>query len=102
MGRVVHFEVHCADVDRAEGFYREVFGWEIQRYEGAPIDYRLVTTGPDDETGINGAIIGRRGGGGADPGPGQRVLVHVPAGAVDGEQSARGGARGRPPAGPRR
>ena len=61
MGRVVHFEVHCADVDRAEGFYREVFGWEIHRYEGAPIDYRLVTTGPDSDTGINGALIERQG-----------------------------------------
>jgi uncharacterized protein len=61
MGRVIHFEIHCGDVDRAERFYRDVFGWEIQRYEGAPVDYRLVTTGPDDEPGINGALVERRG-----------------------------------------
>jgi predicted enzyme related to lactoylglutathione lyase len=61
MGRVVHFEIHCGDLDRAERFYRDVFGWEIQRYEGAPVDYRLVTTGPDGEIGINGALVERRG-----------------------------------------
>jgi predicted enzyme related to lactoylglutathione lyase len=61
MGRVVHFEIHCGDLDRAERFYRDVFGWEIQRYEGAPVDYRLVTTGPDGGIGINGALVERRG-----------------------------------------
>jgi uncharacterized protein len=61
MGRVVHFEIHCGDLDRAERFYRDVFGWEIQRYEGAPVDYRLVTTGADGEIGINCALVERRG-----------------------------------------
>ncbi len=40
MGRVVHFEIHCADLDRAQRFYNDVFGWQISRWEGAPIDYR--------------------------------------------------------------
>ena len=31
------------------------------RWKGAPVDYRLVTTGPDDEAGINGALTQRRG-----------------------------------------
>ena len=61
MGRVVHFEIHCGDLDRAERFYRDVFGWTLQRWKGAPIDYRLVTTGPDEEPGIDGALIPRRG-----------------------------------------
>lgn len=60
MGRVVHFEVHCDDLDRAERFYTEVFDWTIQRWEGAPIDYRLVTTG-SDTPGINGALTQRDG-----------------------------------------
>jgi uncharacterized protein len=60
MGRVVHFEIHAGDPDRAERFYKRVFGWEISRWEGAPVDYRLVTTGPDGEPGINGAIVERR------------------------------------------
>jgi predicted enzyme related to lactoylglutathione lyase len=61
MGRVVHFEIHCADLDRAERFYTDVFGWRIGRWQGAPIDYRPITTGPDDQAGINGALTQRHG-----------------------------------------
>ena len=61
MGRVVHFEIHAGDPDRAERFYRRVFDWQITRWEGAPVDYRLITTGTDGEPGINGAIVERRG-----------------------------------------
>jgi predicted enzyme related to lactoylglutathione lyase len=60
-GRIVHFEIHAGDPDRAERFYKRVFGWEIRRSEGTPVDYRLITTGPDGEPGINGAIVARRG-----------------------------------------
>ena len=59
MGRVVHFEIHASDMDRAESFYRDVFGWDVQRFDG-PIDYRLINTGPKSETGIDGAIVERR------------------------------------------
>jgi uncharacterized protein len=58
--RVVHFEIHCSDLDRAQRFYEGVFGWTISRWDG-PVDYRLVTTGSDDEIGINGALVERRG-----------------------------------------
>jgi predicted enzyme related to lactoylglutathione lyase len=57
----VHFEIHAGDPDRAERFYKRVFGWEITRWEGAPVDYRLITTGPEGEPGINGAIVARHG-----------------------------------------
>ena len=59
MGRVVHFEIHASDLDRAERFYRDVFGWEVQKFDG-PIDYRLLNTGPKSETGIDGALVERR------------------------------------------
>lgn len=61
MGRVVHFEIHASDCDRAERFYRDVFGWRIDRWQGSPIDYRLVTTGDPATPGINGAITERKG-----------------------------------------
>lgn len=61
MGRVVHFEIHADDCDRAERFYRDVFAWRVERFEGAPVDYRLLSTGGDDEPGIDGAITERRG-----------------------------------------
>lgn len=53
MPRVVHFEVHADDPERAANFYSGVFGWELAKWEG-PQDYWLITTGPDDEPGING------------------------------------------------
>jgi predicted enzyme related to lactoylglutathione lyase len=60
MGRVIHFEIHAADPDRAVAFYTGVFGWKVEK-AGGPVDYWLVTTGPDGEAGINGAILRRMG-----------------------------------------
>ncbi len=31
MSRVVHFEIPTDNPERAAGFYREVFGWQIQK-----------------------------------------------------------------------
>ena len=60
MPRVVHFEIHAEDPERAVEFYRGVFGWELVKWEG-PQDYWLITTGPDDEPGINGGLMRRQG-----------------------------------------
>jgi predicted enzyme related to lactoylglutathione lyase len=57
MARVVHFEIHADDPDRAERFYSDVFGWTITRWKG-PVDYRLVSTG-EGAPGIDGAIMAR-------------------------------------------
>ena len=59
MPKVIHFEIFADDAERAARFYKAVCGWEIQRWDG-PVDYWLVNAGPDEETGINGAI-GERG-----------------------------------------
>jgi predicted enzyme related to lactoylglutathione lyase len=58
MPRVVHFEINADDPERAVKFYQEVFDWKIKKWEG-PMDYWLVTTGPDDKPGINGGIMKR-------------------------------------------
>jgi uncharacterized protein len=56
MSRVVHFEVMADDPARAVEFYQNLFGWEINKWDG-PEDYWLVSTGPADEPGgINGGI----------------------------------------------
>ena len=60
MPRVVHFEIHAGDPDRAVNFYKTLFGWTFQKWEG-PMDYWLVTTGPDSQPGINGGLIRRQG-----------------------------------------
>jgi predicted enzyme related to lactoylglutathione lyase len=71
MPRVVHFEIHADDPQRAVTFYQDIFGWQINKWEG-PEDYWLVTTGPDNEPGINGAILRRRG-----PVNGDAVIANV-------------------------
>lgn len=61
MPRPIHFEIHADDPERAVSFYDAVFGWRIAKWDG-PVDYWLVTTGEEDEPGINGAILRRMGG----------------------------------------
>lgn len=58
MSRIVHFDIYSDEPERAIKFYTDVFGWKVVKWEG-PMDYWLVTTGPDDMPGINGGI-GRR------------------------------------------
>ena len=60
MSRVVHFEIHAGDTERAVKFYQSVFDWKFQKWEG-PMEYWLVITGPDNQPGINGGLIQRRG-----------------------------------------
>jgi uncharacterized protein len=60
MNRVIHFEIHAANPQRAISFYKNVFGWEFNNWGGSE-DYWLIRTGPDDKPGINGGLIKRRG-----------------------------------------
>jgi hypothetical protein len=65
-GRVVHFEIPADDVERAQAFYREAFGWRIQPIP--EMQYTTVTTTDTDEQGapkepggINGGLMQRQG-----------------------------------------
>ena len=58
MARPSHFEIPVDDPDRAEAFYRDVFGWTFQRFDSAPQYYGMATTG-DENPGINGALFQR-------------------------------------------
>jgi predicted enzyme related to lactoylglutathione lyase len=60
MPRVVHFEIHAGDPERAITFYEKLFGWSFQKWEG-PMPYWLIITGPNDKPGINGGLVPRRG-----------------------------------------
>ena len=60
MSRVIHFEIQADDLDRAKAFYSDVFGWTFEDYSavtGSP--YYGITTGPEDQPGINGGLLGR-------------------------------------------
>ena len=62
MNKVVHFEIPYDDSERAQKFYQEVFGWQINKFPD--MDYHLAITTPSDEkTGpkepgaINGGLL---------------------------------------------
>ena len=59
MHRPIHFEIHAEDLDRAQAFYETVLGWTFQSWGDG--SYRLVTTGSDDQPGINGGLLKRMG-----------------------------------------
>jgi len=60
MSRVVHFEIHATEPERAIEFYRGIFGWEFTAFAG-PAEYWLIKTGPSEKPGIDGGLIRRRG-----------------------------------------
>ncbi|TXK80651.1 VOC family protein [Paenibacillus sp. N3.4] len=71
MGRLVHFEIHVDDMERAKKFYGEVFGWTFEdwsNYAGMP--YFGAVTGDANEPGLNGALMQRQG---ASSVPGQAL-----------------------------
>lgn len=60
--RVVHFEIHVDDTERAVKFYKDIFGWDFQKWpmpDGT--EYFGVMTAPKDskEAGINGGLLKR-------------------------------------------
>src|SRR5689334_15498553 len=75
-GRVVHFEIPFDDGDRARGFYRDVFGWQVM--DVPELSYTLVTTGPSGDDGpsepgfVNGGMLRRE-----SPTEGPIVVVDV-------------------------
>lgn len=75
MGRLIHFEIHVDDMERAKKFYGDVFGWVFEDwsdYAGMP--YFGAVTGNENELGINGALMQRRG---AAPQPGLALNGYV-------------------------
>jgi uncharacterized protein len=67
---IVHFEIPADDPERAARFYRELFGWKIDKYEGSTdqrenFEYWMVQTVPTDaqgmpsRPGVNGGLMRR-------------------------------------------
>jgi uncharacterized protein len=75
MSRVIHFEIHAEDVQRAVSFYQAVFDWKVEDWGAfAGMPYFGVITGAEGQPGINGAIMQRQG---ANPGAGAPVAGAV-------------------------
>lgn len=71
MPRVIHFEIHADQPERALKFYSDIFGWEFHKWE-SPQEYWLVNTGDPKKPGINGGMMKRH--------PGQKgdaVIAYV-------------------------
>ena len=59
MSRAVHFEIHASNPQALIDFYSGLFGWSFNKWEGG--DYWMIHTGPDEQPGINGGLLPRRG-----------------------------------------
>ena len=59
MPRPIHFEIPADQPERAHAFYRDVFGWKFQKWDG-PMPYWLITTGAEGERGIDGGMMPRQ------------------------------------------
>jgi predicted enzyme related to lactoylglutathione lyase len=70
MGRVIHFEIHAENPERAVAFYEKLLAWQFQKWDG-PMDYWLVSTGDQAQPGINGGLVRRHG-----PGPAEMQAVN--------------------------
>ena len=61
MGRLMHFEIHVDDMERAKQFYGEIFGWSFEDWsEYAGMPYFGAITGDVSQPGIDGALIKRQ------------------------------------------
>ena len=60
MARIIHFDMTARDVERSIKFYQDVFGWKFTKWEG-PMEYWMVSTGSENEPGINGGLSIREG-----------------------------------------
>lgn len=58
MSRVIHFDLSADNPERAAAFYRRVFNWKVEKWEG-PENYWLIQTGTEEEPGVTGGVAGR-------------------------------------------
>lgn len=70
MSRAVHFEIQASDPQVLIDFYSGLFGWSFNKWEGG--EYWMVHTGPDEQPGINGGLLPRRG-----PAPADMAAVNA-------------------------
>lgn len=61
MNRLIHFEIHADEPERAIDFYKKIFNWEIEKFWNGGIDYWMIMTDKSDskEAWINGWLLKR-------------------------------------------
>lgn len=55
---IVHFEIPSNDPDKLADFYRNLFGWKIDKMPGE-MEYWMVETAPSGQ-GVNGGLMRRQ------------------------------------------
>jgi predicted enzyme related to lactoylglutathione lyase len=79
MFTVVHFEIPADDVERAQKFYGELFGWKIEKFPGTtPMDYWEIATGAEKGAmGLLGGGMMKR------QAPQQQITIYIDVPSVD-------------------
>ncbi|HZV64918.1 MAG TPA: VOC family protein [Telluria sp.] len=70
MSRAVHFEIQASNPQALIDFYSSLFGWAFNKWDGG--EYWMVHTGPEEQPGINGGLLPRRG-----PAPAEMAAVNA-------------------------
>ncbi|MGN6628417.1 MAG: VOC family protein [Candidatus Nitrosocosmicus sp.] len=67
MPTIVHFEIPSDDIQRSKRFYNELFGWTIEKFQGADnnmpedMEYYIITTTDDKgNKSLRGGILRRQ------------------------------------------
>ena len=68
---IVHFEIPADDVSRLSKFYKDVFGWKIEKSPMPDFDYWVIATGPEGES-VGGGMYKKDG-----PQDGPRNFIQV-------------------------
>ncbi|UGV41657.1 VOC family protein [Methanococcoides orientis] len=76
MPTIAHFDLPVDDPERAKKFYSELFGWKIEKVDGAFDYYFIETTDLEGQPGLGGGM-GPRGS------PDQRITNFVEVTSVD-------------------
>jgi len=78
MFTVVHFEIPADDIERAQKFYGDLFGWKIEKLAvPMPMDYWMIMTGAKTgEMGLDGGMMKRQN-------PDQRITIYIDVPSVD-------------------
>jgi uncharacterized protein len=78
MYSVCHFEIPADDVERAQKFYGELFGWKIEKFTSPmPMEYWMITTGAKTgEMALGGGMMKRQA-------PQQQITIYIDVPSVD-------------------
>ena len=58
MPRISYFDFSAEDPERAVNFYKKIFGWQINKWDG-PLEFWEIKTGEPNELGIDGGLSKR-------------------------------------------